>query len=469
MDRTVGLMDTSYNLTDVCSTIIVTLECLLVIGMIWLIFKKNNSYDCNLSKSDEEYILSAYRSQNLVEDVDLSKNNVALNPRVVKGKIGLYLNINGFNCVNFSTHDYFGLIGNKNIEDKVMKCMDTYGVGSCGPRGFYGTALEHVELEQKLADIFNVESSIIYSYGFATIASAIPAYAKKTDIIFVDEKCNFATQKGLEASKSEVKYFKHNDVKDLEEIMEGQHRRDSKNMKKARKIRKYLVIEGIYINTGDICPLPDLIKLCKIYKVRVILDESVSFGTLGATGKGVTEYFGVAHSDVDLIMGSFEYALASVGGFCVGSRLLIDHQLVSGLGYCFSASLPPLLATAVIGALKVIQNKAAGLNKLCRLMHLKLNSSTMINNHFLITGDQDSPIHMLTIKNKISTTDAADTIVNTILNVCMLKHVALTRASSHKEDKAGVGSAIRITTNLYHTEEHILHLILVLEEACNDI
>ena len=70
-------------------------------------------------------------------------------------------------------------------------------------------------MEQRLAKYFNVEEGIIYSYGFSTIASAIPAYSKRGDIIFADEGVHFAIQKGIVASRSDVKYFKHNDLDDL--------------------------------------------------------------------------------------------------------------------------------------------------------------------------------------------------------------------------------------------------------------
>ena len=65
------------------------------------------------------------------------------------------------------------------------------------------------------------------------------------------------------------------------------------NPKKAMKTRRCLVVEGIYMNTGEICPLPELIELRKKYKLRIFIDESISFGTLGKTGRGVTEYFDV--------------------------------------------------------------------------------------------------------------------------------------------------------------------------------
>ena len=77
-----------------------------------------------------------------------------------------------------------------------------------------------------------------------------------------------------------------------------------KNPKMKAKTRRFLIVEGIYVNTGELCPLPELVKLCTKYKLRIFVDESVSFGTLGAHGKGVTEHFNVPVEDIDLIMGN---------------------------------------------------------------------------------------------------------------------------------------------------------------------
>ncbi|NWQ92069.1 SPTC1 palmitoyltransferase, partial [Burhinus bistriatus] len=214
----------------------------------------------------------------------------------------------------------------------------------------------HLELEERLAKFMRTEEAIIYSYGFATIASAIPAYSKRGDIVFVDEAACFAIQKGLQASRSNIKLFKHNDMADLERLLKEQETEDQKNPRKARVTRRFIVVEGLYMNTGDVCPLPELIKLKYKYKVRIFLEESLSFGVLGEHGRGITEHFGINIDDIDLISANMENSLASIGGFCCGRSFIIDHQRLSGQGYCFSASLPPLLAAAAIEALNIMED-----------------------------------------------------------------------------------------------------------------
>lgn len=79
----------------------------------------------------------------------------------------------------------------------------------------------------------------------------------------------------------------------MERLLKKQNTIDCKNPKKAAKIRRFIIVEAIYMNSGEICPLPEIIELRKQYKLRLILDESVSFGSLGKTGHGITEHFNV--------------------------------------------------------------------------------------------------------------------------------------------------------------------------------
>nr|CAD7259610.1 unnamed protein product [Timema shepardi] len=250
---------------------------------------------------------------------------------VITLEAGKFIEVDGQPCLNMATHNYLGLQGNDDIEESAIKTLKKYGVGSCGPRGFYGTVDVHLDLEEKLAQFMKMEEAVVYAYGFSTIASAIPAYAKRGDILFVDCKVNFAIQKGLDASRSRIHYFKHNDMDDLEILLEQQAELDRKNPSKARITRRFLIVEGIYMNSGKICPLPQLIQLKKKYKLRIFIDENISFGTLGKHGRGVSEYFNIPVDEIDLIVSSMEWALATIGGFCVGSSYIVEHQRLSGL------------------------------------------------------------------------------------------------------------------------------------------
>lgn len=97
----------------------------------------------------------------------------------------------------------------------------------------------------------------------------------------------------MDASRSRIVYFKHNDMADLERCLKEQESFDKRNPKKAARIRRFILAEAIYMNTGEMCPLNQLVELRKKYKLRLFLDESISFGTIGANGRGLTEFLNV--------------------------------------------------------------------------------------------------------------------------------------------------------------------------------
>ncbi|MGH0176227.1 UNVERIFIED_CONTAM: hypothetical protein FKN15_072584 [Acipenser sinensis] len=290
----------------------------------------------------------------------------------------------------------------------------------------------HLELEERLAKFMRTEEAIIYSYGFATIASAIPAYSKRGDIVFVDEAACFSIQKGLQASRSNIKYFKHNDMDDLERLLKELETEDQENPRKARVTRRFIVVEGLYINTGDICPLPELVQLKYKYKVRILLEESLSFGVLGEHGRGVTEHFGVNIDDIDLISANMENSLASIGGFCCGRSFVIDHQRLSGQGYCFSASLPPMLAAAAIEALNIMEEDIDIFRLLrdkCKHIHNALQGISGLE----VVGESISPAFHLQLEKSTGSRELDVKLLRGIIDYCMNRQIALTQA--HYLDK----------------------------------
>ncbi|XP_030422214.1 serine palmitoyltransferase 1 isoform X1 [Gopherus evgoodei] len=313
------------------------------------------------------------------------------------------------------------------------------------------------------------EESIIYSYGFATIASAIPAYSKRGDIVFVDEAACFAIQKGLQASRSNIKLFKHNDVADLEQLLKEQEIEDQKNPRKARVTRRFILVEGLYMNTGDICPLPELIKLKYKYKVRIFLEESLSFGVLGEYGRGVTEHFGVNVDDIDLISANMENSLASIGGFCCGRSFVIDHQRLSGQGYCFSASLPPLLAAAAIEALNIMEENPdifQILREKCKRIHKALQRIPGL----IVVGDLFSPALHLQLEETSGSRENDMKLLKRIVDYCMNRSIALTQARYlEKEEKCLPPPSIRVVVTVEQTEEELDKAASIIREAAQSI
>ncbi|SCV71956.1 BQ2448_4650 [Microbotryum intermedium] len=256
--------------------------------------------------------------------------------------------------LNLASSNFAGLAGNERIKDKAVKCLKRYGVGSCGPPGFYGTFDVHMELERDIAAFLSVPSVIMYSHSFSTISSVIPSFSKRGDIIVADRGVNFAIQKGIQISRSNIRWYDHGDYEALERILEQIHKEDKKYKRKVTNGRRFIITEGIFENDGSMVDLPKVMELKLKYKYRLILDETWSFGVVGKTGRGVTEVFDIPTAEVDMLVGSMANGLSSTGGFCAGSKEVVAHQRINSPGFVFSAALPPLLAVSASEAISML-------------------------------------------------------------------------------------------------------------------
>lgn len=360
--------------------------------------------------------------------------------------------VDGKEVVNFASANYLGLLGQEKIIDSCIGTLEKYGVGSCGPRGFYGTIDVHLDCEKKIANFLGTPDSILYSYGISTIFSVIPAFCKKGDIIVADEGVHWAVQNGLYLSRSTVVYFKHNDMISLENTLEKLTRRN----KRVEKVRRYIVVEGLYQNSGQVTPLDEIVRLKEKYRFRVVLDESHSFGVLGNSGRGLTEYYGVPVEKIDIITAGMGNALASDGGFCTGSVRVVDHQRLSSAGYVFSASLPPYLATAAISAvdyleenpsvLATLKNNIALLRKgLSDVAELEVSSSPL------------SPIVFLNLKKSKGSQEKDLQVYDKIVSRALHEDsVFLVTSRRSALDKCRLPVGLRLFVSAGHSESDIL-------------
>ena len=468
--------DPSYDLLEMVHALIqapsyhLILEVLLIVWIVRLLFMKSYKPErTDLSEKEKQELLDEWQPEPLVPDVpenDPVLQNLKNN--VVSSKLGKIVTVNGKKCVNMATLNFLGMVGNSDIEEAAVTALRKYGVGSCGPRGFYGTVDVHLDLEKELAEFMQCERAILYSYGFATIASAIPAYSKRGDIIYADEGVCFAIQKGILASRSKVHYFKHNDMEDLERLLKAQEAEDRKNPKKAKVTRKFIVVEGLYIKYADLVPLPKVVELKWKYKVRIFIDESLSFGTLGAHGRGVTEHYNVPMEDVDLISASLENSIGSVGGFCCGKEYVVDHQVLSGLGYCFSASQPPMLAVAGSTALKILQEHPDLLSALCENSQYLHNQLQELED-LLVEGYPSAPVKHVYLRTSVGNREQDRALLQSIVELARDKGVAFTLASYQDEEQFLPPPSIRVAVSTEMTTTDLDKSVQVLRVTSHQV
>lgn len=167
----------------------------------------------------------------------------------------------GKQVTNLASANFAGLAGHEQIKDKAVGCLRRYGVGSCGPAGFYGTFDVHLELERDIAQFLRVPAAINYAQGFSAISSVIPAFCKRGDIVVADRGCNFAIQKGIQISRVNVKWYDHGDYEALERVLESIKKEDKKYRRNPTASRRFIVTEGIFENDGSMVNLPKVVSL----------------------------------------------------------------------------------------------------------------------------------------------------------------------------------------------------------------
>jgi len=253
--------------------------------------------------------------------------------------------VEGRKMIMLGSNNYLGLTNHPKVKEAAIEAVKKYGTGCAGTRFLNGTLDIHVKLEEKLASFFRKEAALTFSTGYQTNLGVISSLAGKHDLVVIDKLDHASIIDACRLSYAEVKKFRHNDMGSLESVLkEGGNR------------GILVVVDGVYSMEGDIAPLPDIVKLCRRYGARLMVDDAHGIGVLGKTGRGTVEHFGL-EKEVDIIVGTYSKSLASIGGFVAASEEVIHYMKHTSRPLIFSASPPPASVAAVIAALDIIDGE----------------------------------------------------------------------------------------------------------------
>jgi serine palmitoyltransferase len=270
------------------------------------------------------------------------------------------------------------------LVEAAARSLAAFGCGTCGPRGFYGTTDHHLELEAALASFLRAEACCLYSHASTVVSSVVQAYAGPGDLVLADEMLCPMARQAAPLGGATVVDFPHHDHGELDRIL----------TRRRHAGRVFVVVEGLCRATGSIAPVADLLRLRDCHGFYLVLDESLSIGVLGTTGRGACEHHGLEPNTVDLLVGSLEAAVGSIGGFCCGSRRLVEHQRLSASGYCFSASGPRFAVAAARAALALLPSRSAAIRTACEEVHDRVGGAlegTLVRLH----GHPWSPVKLV--------------------------------------------------------------------------
>jgi len=268
--------------------------------------------------------------------------------RVDQGGAGSAACIDGRQLINFCVYDYVGMSHDPEVASAAKSAIDRYGTGAGASRLISGEKQVHRDLEQALAAFLNVPATIVFVSGHATNVTTIGHLLGPEDLILHDTLAHNSIIQGAELSGATRRAFAHNDWMAMDAVLsEGRH----------RYRRVLIAIEGVYSMDGDFPELPRFVELKKKHKTLLLVDEAHSLGTMGPTGRGIGEYWGVARSDVDLWMGTLSKSLASCGGYIAGSVELVEYLKYTAPGFVYSVGISPPNAAAALASLTILQRQ----------------------------------------------------------------------------------------------------------------
>ncbi len=263
----------------------------------------------------------------------------------IEGSEGTIVTISGQKKIMLGSNNYLGLTHDPRVLARAEEVARRYGTGCTGSRFLNGTLDLHEKLERDLASLVKKPAALVFSTGFHVNLGVISTLVGRDDTVIIDKLDHASIVDGCRLSGGVTLRFRHNDMADLERVLEKASQRPG---------GKLVVVDGIFSMEGDLSDLPHVVPLSKRYGARVMVDEAHSVGVMGATGAGTVEHFGL-QDDVDLIMGTFSKSFASIGGFAAGEEKVIQYVKHHARSLIFSASLPPYSVATVQACIDILR------------------------------------------------------------------------------------------------------------------
>ena len=266
----------------------------------------------------------------------------------------------GREMVMLASYSYLGLIGHPRIDAAAQRAIDEYGTGAGGVRLLTGTSDLHVALESRIAAFTHRDDACVYSSGYVTNVAIVTGLTGPGDLILMDKLDHASIVDGALLSGAKWRTYRHNDMDHLEKLLaaaQGEYN------------TVLVVADSVFSMDGDIMDLPSTKALCERYGARLMVDEAHSIGSLGATGHGIEEHFGMVGS-IDLKMGTLSKSIPSIGGYLAADGDVVDYLRHYSRPFIFSAALPPASTAAALEAFNVIDDEPWRVAELHRIQDL---------------------------------------------------------------------------------------------------
>jgi glycine C-acetyltransferase len=269
--------------------------------------------------------------------------------RIITSPQGAEITLNtGQKVLNFCSNNYLGLSSHPEVVKAAKDTLDSHGFGMSSVRFICGTQDIHKELEQKIADFYGTEDTILYAAAFDANGGVFEPLLTKDDAIISDSLNHASIIDGVRLCKAARYRYQNNDMADLERQL------ISANANGARF--KIIVTDGVFSMDGLVAPLDKICDLADKYDAMVMIDECHATGFIGETGIGTLEEKGVL-GRIDIITGTLGKAMGgAMGGYTTAKKEIIEILRQRSRPYLFSNSLAPAIVGASIKVFDMLKN-----------------------------------------------------------------------------------------------------------------
>lgn len=265
--------------------------------------------------------------------------------------------IDGKRVTMFGSNNYLGLTTHPKVREAAKQAIDRFGTSMTGSRLVNGSMKLHEEFEHKLAAWFGKESALIFTTGYqVNIATLSALLSNKKSVAVIDRNVHASLYDGVrlgQAAGARLVRYRHNDAESLDKALE-----------KLDDAEGALVItDGVFSAEGEIAKLDELVPVVKKYGARVFVDDAHALGVVGPGGRGTAHLFGL-ENEVDLMGGTFSKSLASIGGWLVGERKVLDYIRHFAPSFLFAAAAAPPNVAAAMAAFELMQEESWRIDRL---------------------------------------------------------------------------------------------------------
>jgi len=302
----------------------------------------------------------------------------------LEGEIAPRMKFRGKEVLTWSLNNYLGLANHPEVRKTDAEAAAQYGMAyPMGARMMSGHTSLHEELEKKLAAFEKKEDAFLLNYGYQGMVSIIDALVNRNDVIVYDSEAHACILDGVRLHMGKRFVYPHNNIEKLR--LQLKH---AQNVVKKTGGGILVITEGVYGMAGDLGKLDEIVALKKEFNFRLLIDDAHGFGTMGKTGAGVSEHFGVM-DEVDIYFATFAKAMAGIGGFVASSKEVIDYLRYNMRSQIFAKSLPMPMVIGALKRLELLQTQPQLKEKLWEIVKELQNG--LQKNGFNI-GNTQSPV-----------------------------------------------------------------------------